>query len=79
MKTVTPETRLSYWQHVEHPRPDLRVAIQNFEKDLYREAKRAETEKTLRELVWYIGAISSAVMFCFLCAAFIVLIWGAMQ
>lgn len=82
MKTVTPETRLSYWQKQEQPEnalPKLRAWSKTCEYQLLREAKRAEAERQLREIIWYIGATFSAVVFCGLCVAFIVLIWAAMQ
>lgn len=79
MKTVTPETRLSYWQHVEKSDPRVNESLQKHMLNLKKQVERAESERFLRELIWSIGAISSAVVFLLLCFAFIVLIWGAMQ
>jgi acyl-CoA hydrolase len=79
MKTVTPEKSLAYWQHVEKSDPRLNETLHRHIDLLNREVKKAESERFLRELVWGIGAIASAVVFLLLGCAFIVLIWAAMQ
>jgi len=79
MKTITPEKSIAYWQHVERNEPHIANAAKRHLDILYREAKRAERERQLREIIWYIGATFSAVAFTGLTVAFIVLIWAAMQ